>query len=49
MIEDALCNTFALKNVGEKNTVSLVTMKGDGLKHGIDLNDSGSLSDLMDD
>ncbi len=49
VIEDALRNTFTLKNVEEKNTISLVTMKGDGLKHGVDLNNNGSLSDLMDD
>ncbi len=49
VIEDALRNTFTLKNVEEKNIISLVTMKGDGLKHGVDLNNNGSLSDLMDD
>ena len=49
VIEDALRNTLALKNVGQKNTISLVTMKGNGLKHGVDLNNNRSLSDLMDD
>lgn len=35
------------KNIN-KAPVSLLTIKGDGLKHGIDLNDSQSLNHIMD-
>ena len=48
VIEDALRCVLAKKNT-KKTPVSLITMKGDGLKHGVDLDNSQSLKDIMDD
>jgi len=48
LIEEALRRTLTKKNIN-KIPVSLLTTKGDGLKHGIDLNDSQSLNDIMDE
>ena len=47
VIEDALRKVLAKKNV-KKIPVSLITMSGKGLKHGVDLDDSQSLNDIMD-
>ena len=48
VIEEALRNTFAMKNIDKKSPVSLVTIKGDGLKHGVDLDCNQFLRDLME-
>ena len=32
----------------EKNKINLITYRGKGLKHGVDLDDSAALLDLMD-
>ena len=48
LIEEALRRTLT-KTYTNKTPVSLLTIKGDGLKHGIDLNDSQSLNDIMDE
>ncbi len=47
VIEDALRNTLAKKSI-KKRSVTLVTMKGEGLKHGVDLDNNQSLEDIMD-
>ena len=47
VIEDALRSLLAKKNI-EKSPVSLITMKGKGLKHGVDLDNNQSLEDIMD-
>ena len=47
VIEDALRSLLAKKNI-EKSPVSLITMKGEGLKHGVDLDNNQSLEDIMD-
>ena len=49
VIEESLRSTFALKKLAQKNTISLATIKGNGLKHGVDLDNSQSLNDIMDD
>lgn len=48
VIEDALRTALAKKNI-KKTPVSLITINGKGLKHGIDLDNSQSLNDIMDD
>ena len=48
VIEDALRRVLEKKDI-KKTQVSLVTMKGKGLKHGVDLDNSQSLNDIMDD
>ncbi len=48
VIEDALRSVLAKKDI-KKMPVSLITMKGKGLKHGVDLDNSQDLNDIMDD
>ena len=48
VIEDALRRILVKQDV-KKTPVSLVTMQGKGLKHGVDLDNSQSLNDIMDD
>lgn len=47
VIEDALRGVLAQKNI-KSPPVSLITMKGKGLKHGVDLDNSQLLNDIMD-
>lgn len=47
VIEDALRNVLIKKTI-EKTPVSIITMKGKGLKHGVVLDNSQSLNDIMD-
>jgi len=49
IVEEALRNMMLKKRTGAKSKVSLVTMKGNGLQHGIDLDNNQSLADIMDD
>lgn len=50
MIEDALREALARRRAGKtRKRVTLPTFKGDGVLPGVDLNDSGSLLDLMDE
>ena len=50
LIEDALRSMLLKKNSPQKKTsrIVLTTSKGTGLHHGIDLNNSQSLLDIMD-
>jgi len=48
VIEEALRSTLSRKDISQNQKISLVTVGGDGLKHGIDLDDSQSLNDIMD-
>ena len=47
VIEDALRSVLIKKTI-EKTPVSIITMKGKGLKHGVDLDNNQSLNDIMD-
>lgn len=49
VIEDALRSLLAKKKAENKDKISLITMKGNGLKHGVDLDDNQSLSNIMDE
>lgn len=48
VIEDALRSALTKKNI-KKSPVSLISMEGTGLKHGVDLDNNKSLNDIMDD
>ncbi len=49
LIETALKEMlFRRQQKGAKTRTQLVTFKGRGLKHGVDLDDSASLVDLME-
>lgn len=49
LIETALKEMlFRRQQKGAKTRIQLVTFKGRGLKHGVDLDDSASLVDLME-
>ena len=48
VIEDALRSALARRDIEKKAAVSLVTVKGTGLRHGVDLDDGQSLLDIMD-
>ena len=48
VVEDALRSVLAKKDM-KKTSVSLITMKGKELKHGVDLDNSQLLNDIMDD
>ena len=49
VIEDALRKTLFTKRNIKKNKVTLVTVRGSGLRHGINLDDNQSLLDTMDE
>ena len=49
IVEDALRNMMMQNKNHSKSKVSLVTVKGKGLYHGIDLDSNQSLADIMDD
>ena len=48
-IEDALRRALAPHPVQSRQHVSLPTFRGDGLQPGVDLDDTASLLDLMDE
>lgn len=49
LIETALKEMlFRRQQKGAKTRIQLVTFKGRGLKHGVDLDDSAALVDLME-
>jgi len=49
VLEDALRETLAKRSARVKRTpVRLKTVKGDGLRPGVDLDDSAALLDLME-
>ncbi|MCK4842179.1 MAG: ribbon-helix-helix protein, CopG family [Methylococcales bacterium] len=48
VVEDALRNSLEMKKSKNKNTISLLTAGEGGLVHGIDLDDSASLNDIME-
>jgi len=49
ILEDALRETLARRRArGKRKPVRLKTMKGDGVRPGVDLDDSASLLDLME-
>ncbi len=49
VIEDALRKSLSGKPHPRKDRIALVTVGGDGLRHGVDLDDNQSLRDIMDD
>jgi len=49
LIEDALRRTLAPKPTTERQPVSLPTFCGDGLQPGVDLDDTATLLELMDE
>lgn len=49
LIEDALRRTLAPEPAVVRRPVSLPTFRGDGLQPGVDLDDTASLLDLMDE
>jgi metal-responsive CopG/Arc/MetJ family transcriptional regulator len=49
VIEDALRRTLSTNRKIEKNKVTLVTVRGSGLRHGVNLDDNQSLLDIMDE
>ncbi|HSI96854.1 MAG TPA: CopG family transcriptional regulator [Gaiellaceae bacterium] len=49
VIEDALRRALAPEPGGRRRAVSLPTFRGDGLQPGVDLDDTASLLDLMDE
>jgi hypothetical protein len=49
LIEDALRRALAPETVERRRRVSLPTFRGDGLQPGVDLDDTASLLDLMDE
>lgn len=49
VIEDALRRALAPGAVASHEEVELPTFRGDGLQPGVDLDDSASLLDLMDE
>jgi hypothetical protein len=48
VIEDALRVAVARAGSAPPRTVTIVTVAGDGLQSGVDLDDSSALLDLMD-
>lgn len=49
VIEDALRRALAPETARRRHHVSLPTFRGDGLRPGVDLDDTASLLDLMDE
>jgi hypothetical protein len=49
LIEDALRRALAPETAERRGRVSLPTFRGDGLQPGVDLDDTASLLDLMDE
>ena len=49
VIEDALRRALVEPPAGGRPTIALPTFRGDGLQPGIDLDDSASLLDLLDE
>jgi Arc/MetJ family transcription regulator len=49
VIEDALRQALAVEPARRRKTVSLPTFRGDGLQPGVDLDDTASLLDLLDE
>ena len=49
LIEDALRRALAPEPTRTRRPVSLPTFRGDGLQPGVDLDDTSSLLDLMDE
>ncbi len=47
IVEDALRTMFERK-MDKKAHISLLTTKGNGLQHGVDLDDNHSLNNIMD-
>ena len=48
VVEDALRSSLVKKKAKNKNTVSLVTAGEGGLVHGVDLDNSASLNEIME-
>ena len=48
VVEDALRNSLEIKKAKNKNRVLLITAGEGGLVHGIDLDDSASLNEVME-
>lgn len=49
VLEDALRETLARRSVrGKRKPVRLKTVKGDGIRPGVDLDDTAALLDLME-
>lgn len=48
VLEDALRETLARRPVRGKKAIRLKTVKGDGLRPGVDLDDSAALLDLIE-
>jgi len=50
LVENALREMLARRQMtGEKPKVELVTFKGRGLRHGVDLDDTAALLELMEE
>jgi len=49
LIEDALRRALAPETTGRRAPPNLPTFRGDGLQPGVDLDDTASLLDLMDE
>lgn len=49
IIEDALRMMIEKKETHTKSKISLFTVKGRGLHHGVDLDNNQSIADIMDD
>ena len=48
VIEDALRQSFAIKKSKHKNKISSVSVAEGGLVHGVDLDNSASLCEIME-
>jgi Arc/MetJ family transcription regulator len=49
VIEDALRRALAPTGRGQREPYTMLTFQGDGLRPGVDLDDTASLLDLMDE
>jgi len=49
VIEDALRRALAPAGTGRREPFTMLTFHGDGLRPGVDLDDTASLLDLMDE
>jgi len=48
VIEEALRSSLIMKKAKNNNTISLITAGNGGLIHGVDLDSSASLNELME-
>ena len=48
LVELALKEVLYRRNTEKKSPLELVTFKGNGIRHGVDLDDSSALLDIMD-